>query len=120
MKLTQTVVDKLRSSKADEIFLDDDLPGFGIRLRAGGSRKYCVSLSSSRQAIPTHIDRSPRWRSRRPAYRIVKGTLPGQRFIITVGRTGALAYPVARPSVFAYGKLCVRRSTALANSKIRR
>src|SRR5262245_36881621 len=42
MKLTQTGIAKLTSSKADEIFFDDDLPRFGVRLREGGSRKYVV------------------------------------------------------------------------------
>jgi integrase len=42
MKLTQNSVTKLASAKADEIFFDDDLPGFGVRLREGGSRKYVV------------------------------------------------------------------------------
>jgi integrase len=44
MKLTQTGISRLNlsSSKTDEIFFDDTLPGFGIRLREGGSRKYVV------------------------------------------------------------------------------
>ena len=44
MKLTQTSVSKLRLSdgKADEIFFDDELRGFGVRLREGGSKKYVV------------------------------------------------------------------------------
>jgi integrase len=42
MKLTQTIVGKLLPSKRDQIFFDDELPGFGLRLRAGGSRKYVV------------------------------------------------------------------------------
>jgi integrase len=42
MKLTQSSVAKLTSSKADEIFFDDELPRFGVRLREGGSRKYVV------------------------------------------------------------------------------
>jgi integrase len=42
MKLTQSSIAKLTSSKADEIFFDDDLPRFGVRLREGGSRKYVV------------------------------------------------------------------------------
>ncbi|HEY6700012.1 MAG TPA: Arm DNA-binding domain-containing protein, partial [Pseudolabrys sp.] len=42
MKLTQTSVGKLTSAKADEIFFDDELPRFGVRLREGGSRKYVV------------------------------------------------------------------------------
>src|SRR5262245_29350522 len=42
VKLTQTGIAKLTSSKADEIFFDDELPRFGVRLREGGSRKYIV------------------------------------------------------------------------------
>jgi integrase len=44
MKLTETGISKLRlsSGKADEIFFDDVLSGFGVRLREGGSRKYIV------------------------------------------------------------------------------
>jgi integrase len=40
MKLTETAVAKLKTSKADEIIFDDTLPGFGVRLREGGSKKY--------------------------------------------------------------------------------
>ena len=42
MKLTQSIIAKLTSSKADEIFFDDELPRFGVRLREGGSRKFIV------------------------------------------------------------------------------
>jgi integrase len=42
MKFTQGTVSKLTSSKSDEIFFDDELPNFGLRIRAGGSRKYIV------------------------------------------------------------------------------
>jgi integrase len=44
MKFTQTSIAKLVLSKgkSDEIFFDDDLPGFGLRIRAGGSRKWVV------------------------------------------------------------------------------
>lgn len=44
MKLTQTALAKLALPKGaeDKIFFDDDLPGFGLRVRAGGSRKYVV------------------------------------------------------------------------------
>jgi hypothetical protein len=43
-ELTETGISKLRlsSGKADEIFFDDVLSGFGVRLREGGSRKYIV------------------------------------------------------------------------------
>jgi integrase len=42
MKLTETAVAKLKSSKADEIVFDDALPRFGVRLREGGSKKYVI------------------------------------------------------------------------------
>lgn len=44
MKLTDTAVAKLKlpAGKTDAIFFDDALPGFGIRIRAGGSRKFVV------------------------------------------------------------------------------
>ena len=42
MKLTQASIARLPSDKADAVYYDDDLPGFGIRIRAGGSRNYVV------------------------------------------------------------------------------
>ena len=48
MKLTQSTIAKLTSTKADEIFFDDDLPRFGVRLREGGSRKYVVQIQAGR------------------------------------------------------------------------
>lgn len=44
MKLTETSMSKiaLPSGAADKIYFDDDLPGFGLRVRAGGSRKYVL------------------------------------------------------------------------------
>jgi integrase len=44
MKLTQSSIARLTLSggKTDEIFFDDELPRFGIRLREGGSRKYVL------------------------------------------------------------------------------
>ena len=42
MKLTQTSIARLHSDKADAVYYDDDLDGFGIRIRAGGSRNYVV------------------------------------------------------------------------------
>jgi integrase len=44
MKLTQTKVDalKLDRGKADQIFFDDEIPGFGVRVREGGSRKFVL------------------------------------------------------------------------------
>jgi Arm DNA-binding domain len=42
MKLTKATVASLAlpASRADMIIFDDDLPGFGIRLRAGGKRSW--------------------------------------------------------------------------------
>ena len=42
MKLTEGSISRLRATKADAIFYDDDLPGFGIRIREGGSRNWVV------------------------------------------------------------------------------
>jgi integrase len=44
MNLTKTRVSQLALSKgkADEIFFDNDVPRFGLRLREGGSRKWII------------------------------------------------------------------------------
>ena len=42
MKLTQTTIARIPADKADAIYYDDDLPGFGLRVRAGGSRNWIV------------------------------------------------------------------------------
>jgi integrase len=44
MKLRQSAVAKipLPRGKAETIYFDDELPGFGLRVRAGGSRGYIV------------------------------------------------------------------------------
>jgi Arm DNA-binding domain len=44
MKLTQRAVEALAlpTGKQDAIYFDDALPGFGVRLRAGGSKIYVV------------------------------------------------------------------------------
>jgi Arm DNA-binding domain len=59
MKLTQANIDQLAlpPGKIDVIFFDDDLPGFGLRLRAGGSRgyvvQYALGIRSRRMTIGT-------------------------------------------------------------------
>src|ERR1700745_1573646 len=42
MKLTAKGIRglKLSGGKTDQLFWDDDIPGFGLRLRAGGSRNW--------------------------------------------------------------------------------
>jgi integrase len=44
MKLTDTKLAglKLDQGKADQIFFDDEIPGFGVRAREGGSRKFVL------------------------------------------------------------------------------
>ncbi len=48
MKLTQANVKTVRlpAGKSDTIFFDDDIPGFGLRVRDGGSRAYIVQYKS--------------------------------------------------------------------------
>ena len=55
MKLTQTALAKLElpAGSTDKIFFDNDLPGFGVRIREGGSRKYVVHYRIGRPA-PSH------------------------------------------------------------------
>ena len=42
MKLTQRTIDTLDlpAGKTEAILFDDDLPGFGIRIRRGGTRTF--------------------------------------------------------------------------------
>jgi integrase len=44
VKLTQpnAVQQKLAAGKLDAIFFDDDIPGFGLRIRAGGKRTWII------------------------------------------------------------------------------
>ena len=51
MKLTKSAVAalKLPPGKAEAITLDDDIPGFGVRLRAGGSRTWIFQYRQGRK-----------------------------------------------------------------------
>jgi len=44
LKLTKTTVERLDlpKGKAEAIYFDEDLPGFGLRIRAGGKRTYII------------------------------------------------------------------------------
>jgi integrase len=47
MKLTQASIERLAlpAGKREAIIFDDDVPGFGLRLRAGGSRTFIVQYA---------------------------------------------------------------------------
>src|SRR4051812_40362619 len=47
MKLTQATLARLQlpRGKSEMIFFDEDLSGFGLRIRAGGSRTYVVQYA---------------------------------------------------------------------------
>jgi integrase len=47
MKLTQASIEQLAlpAGKSEAIIFDDDVPGFGLRLRAGGSRTFIVQYA---------------------------------------------------------------------------
>src|SRR5262245_26059908 len=51
MKLTQVVAKTLQlpEGKTDYTMFDDDLPGFGLRLRAGGSRVWVFQYGRGQQ-----------------------------------------------------------------------
>jgi integrase len=56
MKFTATIISKLKlpAGKSDHIEFDDDLPGFGFRLRAGGSRTWIAQyrLGKKQRRLP--------------------------------------------------------------------
>jgi integrase len=56
MKFTATIISKLKlpAGKSDHIEFDDDLPGFGLRLRAGGSRTWIAQyrLGKKQRRLP--------------------------------------------------------------------
>ncbi|HET7384014.1 MAG TPA: Arm DNA-binding domain-containing protein, partial [Pseudolabrys sp.] len=51
MKLTQATVAtiKLPSNRSETIVFDDDLPGFGLRIRAGGARTWIFQFKLGAQ-----------------------------------------------------------------------
>ena len=48
MKLTKATLTTLKTDKVDHVFWDDDLPGFGIRLR-GPTRRWIIQYRIGRQ-----------------------------------------------------------------------
>ena len=54
MKLTKTAVVALTTDKPDQVFWDDEIPGFGVRLRGGTKRwliQYRVGLQQRRESL---------------------------------------------------------------------
>ncbi len=51
MKLTSAIARTLtlESGQTDRTFFDDDLPAFGVRVRAGGSRNWVVQYKTGRK-----------------------------------------------------------------------
>ena len=72
MRLTVAAIEglKLDTGVADKIIFDDDVPGFGIRLRASGARTGFISTRSEERPAGLSSDMPPR--SSQPA----RGRLP--------------------------------------------
>jgi integrase len=47
MKLSKRTVDALKTPTKDTVFWDDDLTGFGIRVRPGGSRTFIIQFRNA-------------------------------------------------------------------------
>ena len=56
MKLTQAIAAKmtLAPGKAEVIYWDDDLKGFGLRVREGGSKKWVIQYRVGKKAAAPH------------------------------------------------------------------
>src|SRR5260370_27978811 len=57
MKLTKPSIERLAlpPGKSEAIFFDDDVPGFGLRVRAGGSRTFIVQYALGGRQRPLTI-----------------------------------------------------------------
>jgi integrase len=54
MKLTKAAVAALKTDKPDQVFWDDELPGFGVRIRAAAKRwiiQYRIGLQQRRESL---------------------------------------------------------------------
>jgi len=71
MKLTTKGIRRLKlpSGKTDQLFWDDDIPGLGLRLRAGGSRtwvfQYTVGDKQRRLSLGARLAKASRRSGRR-------------------------------------------------------
>jgi integrase len=109
MKLTQSTIAKLTSSKADEIFFDDELPRFGVRLREGGSRKFVVQYRQG--GIPRRYTIGPtatmtldeaRKRARKVLVSVDEGRNPGVEKETARAASGLIFAAVATEFLGAY------------------
>ena len=44
VKITKRAVDRLQGDGAEKFYWDDDLPGFGVRIRSSGRKYYVVQF----------------------------------------------------------------------------
>ena len=61
IKVTKRTVDKITSDGSDRFYWDDDLPGFGLRVRASGRKYYLVQFRANGRLRRMTLGRP--WRS---------------------------------------------------------
>ena len=47
IKITKRTVDRITGDGSDRFYWDDDLPGFGLRVRASGRKYYVVQFRAN-------------------------------------------------------------------------
>ena len=69
MRLTATTIRSLTlpAGKVDHVYFDDELPGFGLRVRRSGDEDLVGSVRHGRTNPSWRSARSPNWTSARPA-----------------------------------------------------
>jgi integrase len=115
MKLTATIISKLKlpAGKSDWIVFDDDLPGFGLRLREGGSRtwiaQYRLGKKQRRLPLGTAKERSlaeARQKAKQALAQVALGNDPAmERFERLAQAAVTLGTVVERYLEHAKGKL---------------
>ena len=105
MKLTQTIVNKLAisNSKPEQVFLDDEIPGLGLRIRAAGSRKYVVNYRQGDRRSRYTIGKANVWTLERCAEGSAAHIVGGGQRRGPGGREGNQAGGL-RPSLLSGGE----------------